>query len=215
MDLRPALHPNKDFILPSVPGVLIVQPTNKKKRIRCLSDIKADRLGPGQYNILYELVERRKDLGVIGYKLTEFNDRQRLMDPTTKDLPDSDLNPNFDFNKPNKLVFQYHDDLDWKPPLPSNGMLFKERWRFYDYNINAIRPEIKPIDFAKNLNMKEFLQYEYELNLLENYLKLREKGPDIGKYDVKYTQIDKDSRAPDFEKYPEREQTPVKSRKKN
>lgn len=148
-------------------------------------------------------------MGVVGYKLTEFNDRKAQMDPVPKDLADFDLNPNFDFDKPNKLVYKYHQDLEWKPPNPSNGMLFRERWRFYDYNVNAVRPEIRPIDFARNLNMKEFLQFEYELAILENYLKLREKVPDVGKYDLKYTQIDKDVMVRDFEKYPDREQTPV------
>ena len=99
-------------------------------------------------------------MGVVGYKLTEFNDRKAQMDPVPKDLADFDLNPNFDFDKPNKLVYKYHQDLEWKPPNPSNGMLFRERWRFYDYNVNAVRPEIRPIDFARNLNMKEFLQFE-------------------------------------------------------
>lgn len=168
--------------------------------------MKANRLGPGRYDLIFDLVEAREDKGVVPYKLTRFNDRAVQMDPVPKDLFDLDLDPNYDYNKPRKPEFKYYEDFEWYPPHPSDAMLFKERWRFYDYDINRVRPEIKPVDFAKNLNIKEFLAFEYEFKLLEDYLQRRKKVPESGQYNVDFKQIDKNVQGFDMEKMKDREE---------
>jgi len=184
----------------------LILPEKVYRRPRALSDMRANRLGPGLYNLIFDLVETRKDKGVVSYKLTPFNDREVQMDLAQKDIFDGELDPNYNYNKPRKPEFMYHEPIEWNPPHPSDGMLFRERWRFYDGDVNKVRPEIKAIDFAKNLNMKEFLQFEYEFKLLEDYLQRRKKVPEIGHYKVDYKQIDKNVPVPDLEKLKDREE---------
>lgn len=204
LDWRKALDPDHDAIRKRVPNAVIMPEKRHRNPRRALSDINANRLGPGRYNLIFDLVEARNDKGVLPYKLTPFNERAVQMDPVPKDLFDADLDPNYDFTKPRKPEFHYYEPTIWNPPHPSDGMLFKERWRFYDYDMNKVRPEIKPIDFAKNLNMKEFLQFEYEFKLLEDYLQRRNKIPEIGHYNADFAQIDKKVQGFDIEKMKDR-----------
>lgn len=190
-------------------AIILPEQNHKNRRPRALSDIRANRLGPGLYNMIYDLVEARKSKGVVPYKLTPFNEREVQMDFAQKDIFDGELDPNYDYNKPRKPEFKYYEPIEWNPPHPSDGMLFRERWRFYDSDINKIRPEIKPIDFAKNLNMKEFVQFEFEFKLLENYLQRRKKVPELGHYQIGYNQIDKSVPVPDLDKMKEREEKEI------
>ena len=205
MDWRKPLNLDQNAVKKRIPlAIMLPEQKTRSRRPRALSDINANRLGPGRYNLIFDLVENRKDKGVLPFKLTTNNDREVQMDLAQKDIFDGELDPNYDYDKPRKPNFIYHEPIEWNPPHPSDGMLFKERWRFYDYNVNKVRPEIKPIDFAKNLNMKEFLQFEYDFQLLENYLQRRRKIPELGKYNVEYKQIDKNVPVPDLEKMIER-----------
>lgn len=64
-----------------------------------------------------------------------------------------DINPNYDFDKPNKLTFAYHEpskDLD--PMHTPDKKLYPEKWRYYDIDLNVVREEVaKEITFARNL----------------------------------------------------------------
>ena len=97
-----------------------------------------------------------------------------------------DIYPNFDIDKPNKLVFQYHEpskDLD--PMHTPEKKIFKEHWKFYDVNLDAIRAEVAddlyfhPIHLSK----EEFLSKQEFYAMLVEHIKRQEKRPAVGKYD--------------------------------
>lgn len=50
------------------------------------------------------------------------------------------LYPNYDIDKPNKLVFKYHEpSKDLGPQHTPEKMLNPGKWKFYDYDLDAIR----------------------------------------------------------------------------
>ena len=198
------MDPTLSPVRPRPPKALILPIPTNRNRLRALSEIKHNRMGPGRYSLIHDLVESRPDKGVLPFKLTAFNDRAVQMDAANKEAFTGDLEPNFDFDKPNAPVFKYYEPIDWQPPHPSDGMLFRERWRFYDYDLGAVKPEIKPVDFARNMNMRDFKQFEYEYGLLEAYLNRRRKMPEIGQYKPEFNQIDPNIKGFDIEKMPER-----------
>jgi len=212
LDWRKALNPDINAIRPRKPAFLIPPEAKSRNKLRALSEIQHNRIGPGRYNLIFDLVETRNDKGIVPFKLTEFNDRENFLNNANKEAFIGDLEPNYDFEKPKKPVFRYYEDIEWHAPHPADNMLFRERWRYYDYDMNKIRPEIKAIDFARNLNMREYMQFEYEYGLLEAYLARRNKIPEIGHYKPEYKQIDKKIQGFDIEKMPEREEKEYKEK---
>lgn len=179
---------------------------------RALSELQFNRMGPGRYDLIFDLIEARPDKGVVPFKLTPFTEKAYLMDYANKEAFDGDLSPNFDADKPRKPAFQYHEPVEWGPPNPSDNMLFQERWRFYDWDVNAVRPEVQAVDFARNLNMKEFMAFEYEYALLEGYLERRRKGPELGEYSPEFNLVEKKVVGFDMEKMPERQEKEEKEK---
>lgn len=72
------------------------------------------------------------------------------------------MNPNFDHDKPKKLVFQYHEpSKDLSPAHTPESKLNPGKWRFYNYDLNVVREELaKEITFAKNLTLEQFAEKE-------------------------------------------------------
>lgn len=92
--------------------------------------------GPGYYDIEHKLTEKRADIGVLRIK----EPIEPIKEEVDARLP---LYPNYDIDKPNKLVFQYHEPVKGlSPPHTPDKELMKEHWKFYDVNLNAIRAEI-------------------------------------------------------------------------
>jgi hypothetical protein len=63
------------------------------------------------------------------------------------------LNPNFDFDKPNKLVPVFHKPSKIETAHTPEKIKNPGSWKFYDFDLNAIKEEIgKDITFARNLS---------------------------------------------------------------
>lgn len=98
-----------------------------------------------------------------------------------------DLHPNFDFNKPNKGTFVYHEpSTDVGPIHIPDSKLFPPRWKYYDFDLDIIREEVaKEISFARNLEPTVFKEKEEFFNLLVEHNRRQETRPGVGKYDPK------------------------------
>jgi hypothetical protein len=73
-----------------------------------------------------------------------------------------DINPHFDYNKPNKMVFQYHEPSQGLEPAHTpDKKLYPGRWMYYDFDLDAVREEVaKDISFARNLSINDFKDRE-------------------------------------------------------
>ncbi len=202
LDMRKPLNPEYSAVKPRPKAAIINPPREGSPR----TELYREKLGPGAYDINYDLVEQRDDIGAVAYKLTEKNDRANLIDFAKKDAFDGDLNPNYDFDKPNKPTFKYHEDTVWRPEHIPNSELFKEIWRFYDIDLDVVRPEIAPpISFAANKDRKIFIDHQKLRQELTDYLNRRRRIPEVGQYQVSFGQLDKNIPVPDFDKFLERD----------
>jgi len=86
-----------------------------------------------------------------------------------------------------------------------DSLLHPEQWRFYDTNINAIKPDVGEIEFAGGLTREQFLEREQDFNEFLAYQARKIKKPAVGQYDVKYSAVEPEEKAPDFAKYQERD----------
>ena len=125
------------------------------------------RIGPATYDKNYELVEPRADKGVL--KIWE-PAPVKVKKPTEQLL---DIEPNYDYDKPNKLTFVYHEpSKNISPKHTPDKETFPGVWRFYDFNLDAIREEVgKDISFARNLTLEEFKGKEEFYNMLVEHNK--------------------------------------------
>ena len=82
------------------------------------------------------------------------------------------LYPNYDFDKPNKLVFKYYEpSKDLAPEHTPEKDIFPGRWKYYDFDLNAVREEIaKDIYFARKMSPEKFKQKEEFHNALVEHL---------------------------------------------
>lgn len=96
-----------------------------------------------------------------------------------------DINPNFDIDKPNKLVFAYHEpSKDLAPAHTPEKIRNPEKWKFYDFDLDAVREEIaKDIFLAGNLSKGEFKEREEFIDLLLEHKNRQVKIPPVGAYD--------------------------------
>jgi hypothetical protein len=187
----------------------MVLPEHKEHEIKELYQIK---LGPGAYDPTHDLVERRGDVGAVGYQdITEKNKRENLMDLAKKDVFDGDLYPNYDFDKPNHGVPILHEPvvLDGPAHVPLSK-LHPEQWRFYDPDINAVKPEVGDVLLAGGVEREDYLKKEQDRQVLVDYLnRHNNRKPALGQYDVNYDGIDPERNVPDFERYMERDMEPA------
>ena len=203
IDLRTPLNPNLDAVKPRHP-MAVVLPEHKIQEQLDLYQIK---LGPGFYSQNYELVEKRTDIGVLEFQdLNERNKRENQMDLAKKDIFDGDLDPNYDYDKPNKLVPVYHEpvQLDGPAHIP-DSKIHPEQWKFYDVNLDVVKPDLPEVLMGNGLVREEFLNKQQDAQELINYLRRKKKHPVIGQYDVKYDGVDPELKVPDFERYFERD----------
>lgn len=105
----------------------------------------------------YNLTEKREDIGIVKIKKPEYT----IADEVDED-DRPELHPNYDYDKPNKLVFKYHEpSKGLEPPHTPEKMLYPGKWRFYDYDLDVIREEVgKEIAFARGLSPEEFKRKE-------------------------------------------------------
>jgi len=131
------------------------------------------------------------------------------MDLANKDVFDADLDPNYDVTKPRAPGFVYHKPVELEGPahLPES-VLHPEQWKFYDINIDAIKPEVGDVEFAGGLNRDEFIEKEDDHNQFLAYRARQIKKPAVGQYNVKYNAIEPEEKAPDFNRYQERAAEP-------
>ncbi len=133
-DRRRALIVDESQIRKRVPQVAIL-PEHEITDSELLKEFEKTRLGPQTYKVSYNMTERRDDFGVLKIKQPFFEIKEEAIED---DRPE--LHPNYDFDKPNKGVFKYYEPAkDLEPPHTPEKEHFPEKWRFYDYDLDAIR----------------------------------------------------------------------------
>lgn len=139
-------------------------------------------MGPTSYHPSFRLAEKRADIGIKKIREPYF-----AIDEEDEGIEDDrpELHPNFDFDKPNKGGFKYHKPLEGlQPEHTPDKLLYPERWRYYDYDLDVVREEVaKEIAFAGNLSLQRFREKEEFHEMLVEHLARKEKRPDIGQYD--------------------------------
>ena len=118
-----------------------------------MKEVQDIRRGPGTYSPEFKQTERRVDIGIMKIK-EPINEKKEEIDTR---LP---IFPNYDVDKPNKLVFQYHEPTKGlEPPHTPEKEIFQGNWRYYDVNLDAIKAEVaKDIYFGgKEMSQEEFL----------------------------------------------------------
>ncbi len=96
----------------------MILPEKKGKNIKKIErEIDESKLGPGKYKIRRKIVEPRQDKGTVGIpQVTRSKDRQRKIDKyMIKEVPEGIIFPNYDYDKPEKLVFKYYEPTEHQP----------------------------------------------------------------------------------------------------
>ena len=201
--MRKPLDINLDLVKPRVPGAIVL-PEHPPEKLPELEDIKR---GPGAYDAEYKLIEKRADMGVMKFPdLNEHNMRENQVDQANKEAFDGDLEPDYNVIKPRIPGYTIHKPVELEgPAYPSEAELNPGEWKFYDANINAIKPEVGEIQFAGGLNRDQFAEREEEFKRFLEYQARQNRRPEIGQYDVQYGAVEPEPKAPDFNKYTERE----------
>lgn len=108
-DMRKPLDINLNLVKPRVPGAIVL-PEHKFEEMPDLTDIK---VGPGTYDLVHDLTEKRTDIGVVKFAdLNDKNTRENQMDLAKKDIFDADLDPNYDATKPRAPGFAYYKPVE-------------------------------------------------------------------------------------------------------
>lgn len=124
LDMRPDLDVKLDLVKPKAPEGAKWD----VKETKPLLVLEVERVGPGHYDVVHELVEPRVK-GPKMVALNENNDRIIQMDPTRgKDLNDYDdlLYPSLEPVKPAIKTFKYHEPTDIQPEHVPDKALFPE-----------------------------------------------------------------------------------------
>jgi len=104
-------------------------------------------MGPGKYDQKFKLVEGRDDKGAV-----------KMKDPVGIENIEIDerpiIYPNYDIDKPNKLVLKMMPETKIEPQNLPDKILFPEKWEFYDPNLNAIKEVPEVHTFASNLPLE-------------------------------------------------------------
>lgn len=84
-----------------------------KKNSKKIPDIDELHLGPGKYYVERKLVERDLGKGVPRFQsVTNENDRNKQIEKDIiSEVPDGIIFPNYDYDKPKKLVFTYKEPV--------------------------------------------------------------------------------------------------------
>ncbi len=97
LDLRKPLDLNFNQVEKRIPEAHIL-PEHKPPASPDLGEAKR---GPGRYDVNFDLVERRMDIGNVEYQpITDKNARENIVDLANKEAADVDYDPNYDPVKP-------------------------------------------------------------------------------------------------------------------
>mmetsp|Transcript_1685 Transcript_1685/g.2334 ORF Transcript_1685/g.2334 Transcript_1685/m.2334 type:complete len:405 (+) Transcript_1685:613-1827(+) len=158
--------------------------------------------GPATYTPSFKLVEARDDVGVPKFKQDYFEKVDEVDEQ-------GDLNPNFNFTKPNKLVFKYYKPVEQRPPNVPESEVNRGRWVFYDVDLDAVRAELAQNIYmgAKDETREEFAEREEFQRLLEEHIKRKqERRPEHGDYAKPYKENEVPGVNVDFSKQVGREE---------
>ncbi|CDW74037.1 UNKNOWN [Stylonychia lemnae] len=178
-DRRKALIIDESQIRNRVPQIAIL-PEHNIRDSELLKEYEKTRLGPTSYKVSYNLTERRPDFGIVKIK--------QPINPINEEEEEDDrplLYPKYDLVQPNKLVFKYYEPLqDLRPEHTPEKEMHPPRWKFYDYDLDAVREQVaKDIAFARNMSPEKFKQKEEFHDILVEHLQRLEKRPAVGQYD--------------------------------
>ena len=160
------------------------------------------KVGPGKYELEYQQTERRVT-GLKYQQINEKNDRTSVMSKNmiNKEIFKGMLNVNWDYLKPNKLVFQYHQDSEWGPKYIPLTQIYQEHWKYYDdYNLDRVKQNPQVVDFAQNKHRQDFLIKQKEYKSFIEYMNRLRVQPQLGEYQPDYRQVDKHVQLVDFDK---------------
>jgi len=203
LDMRKPLNIKFDLVKPRIPAAHIVLPETESRKVPDVAELKR---GPGYYDIKHDLVERRPDIGVLKMQdITEKNARENQMDLANKDVFDAPLDVNYDQVLPRAPAYKIHSPVKLEGPkhIPESK-LHPEKWRYYDVNLDAVKPDVPEAVIAGGLTMEEYRKKEEMFNLFLRQKAKKVKHPEAGQYNVSYKAIEPEPKAPDFDRYPER-----------
>lgn len=172
-DMRRALQINDELVKIQPP-----RPHIDPEHISILPPDFSERLGPGEYDPVYRLVDPRDSVGAV--KLVPVEEKQADIDSRVL------LYPNVDFQHPNHLVFQYHQPALVQPAHLPEKNLFPEQWKFYDLRTSLQYARSPEFDFAQGIPQSFFLSQEREkLQELRHYQRVKgfKPVPPPGAYD--------------------------------
>ena len=175
IDKRPPLNVNDALVKKRIPEVFIAPEEGVDAKLgeirRKIEDAK---VGPGKYDLNFKQVEKRTDTGyveMIETKEPSEHNEQRFL---------TFLNPNYDYDKPGKLVFQYKEPSNVHPKHVTDAELYPEHWKFYDVQKKQHEPNYT---FSNNLDYHKY-QLAEEQNAIRNALKiLQQRMPEVGQYE--------------------------------
>ena len=177
-DFRRPLDPNLDAIRKVAPSITVA-PEHEMVVSEMIKDFVQTKNGPATYTPQFGLVEARADVGIPKFRSEYF---EKVEEEDTQ----VDLYPNFNVNKPNKLVFKYYQPTVQKPANIPDSEANPGRWVFYDVDLDVVREELAKNIFmgAKNETKEEFAEREEFQRLLEEHIvRIQKKVPEHGDYD--------------------------------
>ena len=134
------MDPNLDAIRKVAPSTSIA-PEHEMVVSEMIKEFVLTKGGPATYDPKFGLVEPRADVGIQKFR-SEYHQIEEEEDTQT------DLYPNYNVNKPNKLVFKYYQPTEQKPAHIPDSEANPGRWVFYDVDLDVVREEL-----AKNIYM--------------------------------------------------------------
>ena len=111
--------------------------------------------------------------------------------------------PNYNVNKPNKLVFKYYQPTEQRPAHIPDSEANPGRWVFYDVDLDVVREELAKNVYmgAKDETREEFAEREEFQRLLEEHIIRKQKRmPEHGDYEKPHTENEIKGANIDFDK---------------
>lgn len=144
--------------------------------------------------------------------LNSFNDREAMMDLAKSDIMDIDVSPNYDWVKKRAPAAVIKGPVAVKePPHLPDRLLYPEQWRFYDGNLDAVRPNLDIGGQFAAEDQPTFQLREKEREVLREYLQMQHRVPDPAYYEPIFKLLDSGVPVPSFGRYLERSRLMTKS----
>ena len=136
--------------------------------------IEQAKVGPANYDLDFKHVEKRTDVGQVKM----FDSKEPIEHEEQRFF--TYLNPDYDYDKPGKLVFQYKEPSNVHPKNLTDADLFPEHWKFYE----VLQKEREPnYTFSNNLEYHKFQLAEEQRSVINALKVLQQKIPEVGQYD--------------------------------